>query len=97
MLKTHTLTIGALHRRGFRVRLDELGLPYTEHRGLVDSDIIVKLYTPEHHEAYKVFARDCRAFMLYLAELERQEEEEELARKNRFRRLTFRKPLTSLK
>lgn len=97
MVKTQTLTIGAIYRRNFRVRLDELGLPYTEHRGLVDSDIIVKLSTPEHDEAYKVFARDCRAFMAQLAELDRQEEEEKLARKNRFRRLTFRKPLTSLK
>lgn len=96
MIGSKTLSIGALYRKGVKVRLDELGLPYTEHRSLVDSTIIIKVYTRHQVAAYDVFMDEFIAFMRRLEALDRQEAQEELARKNKFRRLTFRKPLLSL-
>jgi hypothetical protein len=96
MIGSKKLTIGAMYRKDVKVRLDELGLPYTEHRSLVESIIIVKVHTEQQKAAYDVFMGEFTAFLRRLAALDRQEELEELARKNRFRRLTFRKPLTSL-
>lgn len=96
MIGSKRLTIGAAFRKRWMIRLDELGIPYTEHRTFVDSDIIVKIYTTQQKSAYDVFMREFSAFMRLLEALDREEEREELERKNRFRRLTFRKPLVSL-
>lgn len=96
MISSNRLTVGALYRKGVMIRLDELDIPYTEHRSLVDSVIIVKTYTAQQEAARKVFMREFIAFLRRLEALDRQEEREELDRKNRFRRLTFRKPLVSL-
>lgn len=96
MIGSKRLTVGALYRKDIMIRLDELGIPYTEHRSFVDSVIIVKVYTNEQVSAYNVFMREFAAFVRRLEALEKQEAREELARKNRFRRLTFRKPLVSL-
>lgn len=96
MIGSKKLTIGAMYRKSVMIRLDELGIPYTEHRTFVDSVIIVKVYTNEQKTAYNVFMGEYMAFVQRLAALDHQEEQEELARKNRFRRLTFRKPLLSL-
>lgn len=96
MIISKRLTVGALYRKDIMIRLDELGIPYTEHRSFVDSDIIVKVYAKQQVSAYNVFMREFIAFVRRLEALEQQEAREELARKNRFRRLTFRKPLVSL-
>lgn len=96
MIISKKLTVGALYRKEIMIRLDELGIPYTEHRSFVDSDIIVKVYTKQQVSAYNVFMREFIAFVRRLEAIEQQEAREELARKNRFRRLTFRKPLVSL-
>jgi phosphoribosylanthranilate isomerase len=96
MFKSYRYEFGAMYRKGVMVRLDELGLPYTEHRTLVDSVIIVKTYTKEQEAAYRSFSADVRAFMVQLHEIEMEEERQELARINRFRKLTFRKPLKRL-
>jgi hypothetical protein len=58
--------------------------------------IIVKVYTKQQEQACKIFMREFIAFLRRLEALDQQEAQEELARKNRFRRLTFRKPLLSL-
>ena len=77
--------------------MDELGLTYKEHKGLVDSDFIVQTFTPAQEAAAKVLREDVKAFVRKLARIEREEERQEqnkkIARKNRVRRLTFRKPL----
>lgn len=96
MISSNRLTVGALYRKGVMIRLDELGIPYTEHRSLVNSVIIVKVYTKQQEAACKIFMREFIAFVRRLEALDRKEAQEELARKNRFRRLTFRKPLLSL-
>lgn len=96
MIGSKKLAVGALYRKDIMIRLDELGIPYTEHRSFVDSVIIIKVYTNEQVSAYNVFMREFTAFVRRLEALEKQEAREELARKNRFRRLTFRKPLVSL-
>lgn len=96
MICSEKLTIGAAFRKRWMIRLDELGIPYTEHRSFVDSVIIVKVYTKQQVTAYNVFMREYITFVRRLEAIDREMEQEELARKNRFRRLTFRKPLRSL-
>lgn len=104
LIKTHRLEIGALHRRDVMASLDELGLPYQEHRSFLDSTIIVKIYNERQLKALRIFQRAFQAWTARLQaaddEYERKELDRknrgELARKNRWRLLTFRKPLTSL-
>jgi hypothetical protein len=104
-IETYTLEIGALHRKQIKVRLDQLGLHYVEHRGLVESIIIVQVFNDAEERALHIFKREFLAFVRRLqaidAEIENEKFEREyqiekrkLARKNRWRRLTFRKPLT---
>lgn len=106
-MKSYTYTVGSAHRRDFMVRLDELGLPYTEHRNMIKSTIIVKTFTAAHEEAYYEFELDVEDFTNRLDEVKRQraerkqeacrkEQAEKLAKKNLFRKLTFRKPVQSL-
>lgn len=96
MISSHRLTIGAGFRTKWLIRLDELDIPHNEHRTLFDSVIIVKIYTHRDKAAYSVFMDEFNVFLRRLAKVDRELEQEELARKNRFRRLTFRKPLTRL-
>lgn len=106
-MESYTYTVGSAHRRDFMIRLDELGLPYTEHRTMFNSTIIVKTYTEAQEDAYFEFKLDVADFQERLDKIKRQrkarkqealrkEQAEKLARKNRFRKLTFRKPLKSL-
>lgn len=106
-MKTYTYEIGASYRRSFMIRLDELGLPYSEHRTMFGSTIIVKTYTEAHEDAFWEFQLDVQDFQRRLKENKRKQAErkqeklrkeqaEKLASKNRFRKLTFRKPLKSL-
>lgn len=106
-MESYTYEVGSAHRRDFMVRLDELDLPYTEHRTMFSSTIVVKTYTESHEDAFWEFQLDVADFQKRLNEVKRQravrkqeaerkEQAEKLARKNRFRKLTFRKPLTSL-
>lgn len=108
LITSKTFRIGALYRKMVMVRLDELGLPYVEHRTLVDSTIIVRLFTNAHIGAYNIFAPEMKAFIARLQEIDDAEENEryfkkmekkneKLARKNRWRRITLRKPLARLK
>jgi hypothetical protein len=96
MICSERLTIGAAFRKRWMIRLDELDIPYTEHRSFVDSVIIVKVYSKEQEAAYNVFMAEYMAFVQRLLDIDLEIEREELARKNRFRRLTFRKPLRAL-
>lgn len=103
-MESYTFTVGAAHRRDFMIRLDELGLPYKEHRALTKSTIVIQTFTVEHEDAYYRFALDVSTFVLRLNALKEQrklrelealrdEQLKKLARKNFFRKLTFRKPL----
>jgi hypothetical protein len=106
-MESHTYNVGASYRRDIMIRLDELGLPYTEHRTMLSSTLVVKTYTTAQEDAYDQFAFEVAAFQKRLNQVKRQRAEkkkealrkeiaEKLARKNRFRKLTFRKPLKSL-
>lgn len=106
-MESYTYTVGSVYRRDIMVRLDELGIPYTEHRNMLKSIIVVKIYTEAQEDAYCRFEVEFAGFERRLREIrrrqldakreaERKEQAEKLARKNRFRKLTFRKPLTSL-
>lgn len=117
MIGSTKITISALHCKDFMIRLDELGVPYKERRGMLDSVIVIKVYTAQQEAAYDVWAQEFTAFERNLTETARQEARAELARKNqclridtldwcekreesvrknRFCRLTFRKPLVCL-
>lgn len=104
LLKAHRLEIGALYRKDVMARLDELGLPYREHRSFLDSTIIVKTYNEAHLTALRTFKREFKAWQARLQAAEDKYDREQIARKNhkelvsknRWRWLTFRKPLTSL-
>ena len=106
-MTSYTYTFGAAVRRDFMIRLDELDLPYTEHRTMFESTVIVRTRTVAQKDAYYEFELECADFQRRLKdsqrraanrrqEVLRQEQAKKLARKNRFRRLTFRKPLQSL-
>lgn len=106
-MASYTYTFGAAFRRDFMIRLDELDLPYTEHRTMFDSTVIIKTHTIAQEDSYYTFEIEFADFQRRLKdsqreaarrrqEILRQEEAKKLARKNRFRRLTFRKPLQSL-
>lgn len=106
-MESYTYTIGSAYRRDIMVRLDELDIPYTEHRNMLKSIIVVKTYTEAQEDAYYQFEIEFAAFERRLKEVrrrqlaakreaERKEKAEKLARKNRFRKLTFRKPLHTL-
>lgn len=106
-INTYTLEIGALHRKGVMVRLDQLGLRYVEHRGFLESTIIVKAFNDADIKALYKFRYEFAEWLKYLQviddEIENEKLEREhhlaqkkLARKNRWRRLTFRKPLKRL-
>lgn len=105
-MKTYTYTIGSAYRRDIMIRLDQLGIPYTEHRTMFNSTIIVKTRTLAQSDAYYVFEREFAEWQRRLRKAKRQaeqrrleilrkEEAKKLARKNLFRRLTFRKPIQS--
>ena len=104
MLNSYRYDVGAMHRKKFMVRMDELGLTYREHRGLLDSVLIVQTYTEADERAARQFDREARAYIRQLEAIDRAVELEEIARKerkelariNRKRRLTFRKPLAAL-
>lgn len=105
-VETYTYTIGSAYRRDIMIRLDQLGVPYTEHRTMFNSTIIVKTRTLAQGNAYYVFELEFAEWQRRLKdakrqaekrrlEVLRQEEAKKLARKNRFRKLTFRKPIQS--
>jgi hypothetical protein len=111
MFNSYRFEIGSSYRQDFMIRLDELGLPYTEHRNWIKSTIVVKTYNDEQAEAFYEFSIEFRdwekrlkAHQRKIEQARHQERLEEirkenakkLARKNRFRKLTFRKPLHTL-
>lgn len=93
-MKTYTFTINPKFRRDYMALMDEAGLPYTEHRS--DSTIVIQIETEAHEDAYSLFAVKLATFVAELNVEKLQIQEKKLARKNRFRKLTFRKPLTTL-
>lgn len=106
-MSTYTYTFGSAYRRDFMIRLDELDLPYTEHRTMFDSTVIIKTHTVAQEDAYYGFELEFADFQRRLEdakrqatrrrlEILRQEQAKKLARKNLFRKLTFRKPVQSL-
>lgn len=107
LIRTHTLEIGALHRKDVMIRLDQLGLSYVEHRGFLDSTIVIQVLRERDASALLLFRAEFIAFVSKLQAIEDEIEREELerknrinlkklARKNRWRELTFRKPLKAL-
>jgi hypothetical protein len=105
-VKTYTYAIGAAYRRDIMIRLDQLGIPYTEHRTMFNSTIIVKTRTAAQEAAYSTFELEFTSFQRRLKDAKRQaerrrlealrqEEAKKLARKNLFRKLTLRKPIES--
>lgn len=107
-INTYTLELGALHRKDVMVRLDQLGLRYVEHRGLLDSTIVIQIFSERDASTLLVFKREFTAFVRRLQAIDDEIEREEvdrkyfiyrkkLARKNRWRRMTFRKPLVVLR
>jgi hypothetical protein len=106
-IETFTLEIGALHRKGVMVRLDQWGLRYVEHRGFLDSTIIIQVFSDADLKKLYKFKHEFRTWQLHLQAIDDEIENEKLdreyhlaqkklARKNRWRRLTFRKPLKAL-
>lgn len=107
MISSYPLEIGALHRRDVMIRLDQLGLSYVEHRGFLESTIVIQIFSEREAKILTVFRRDFLAFVRRLQAVEEEIEREnferqlradrkKLARKNRWRGLTFRKPLAFL-
>lgn len=106
-MQSYTYEVGSLRRKEFKIRLDELGLPYSEHSSsFFASTIVVKASTKEHEAAADRLMLEVEELQQRMIEAKNRraaEEQEkirmekaiELARKNRFRRLTFRKPLKS--
>lgn len=105
---TERFRVGAIYRREVMSWLDEFGVPYVEHRGLLDSIIVAKVYTEAHLIGFRNFSRRYNALVTHMKALDAEERREErqrkqdildakLARKNRWRKMTFRKPLTKLK
>lgn len=108
MISSYPLEIGALHRRDVMVRLDQLGLSYVEHRGFLESTIVIQIFSEREAKILLVFRREFLAFVRRLQanedEIEREDLErkiliyrKKLARKNRWRTLTFRRPVLSLR
>lgn len=108
LIATERFEVGAIYRREVKSWLDEFGVPYVEHRGLLDSVIVAKIYTESHKFGFERFAKRYNALVDYVKALDAEERREErqrkqdildakLARKNRWRKMTFRKPLTKLK
>jgi hypothetical protein len=106
-IETYTLEIGALHRKAVMVRLDQWGLRYVEHRGFLDSTIIIQVFNDADLKKLYKFKYEFRAWQLHLQAIDDEIENEKLereyriaqkklARKNRWRRVTFRKPLKAL-
>lgn len=73
-------------------RLDELSLAYKELRG-AESVIVVYLENEAEIKAFNGFLPDFMAFEEKLRENDLDKNRRWLARKNRFRRWTFRQPL----
>lgn len=106
-IETFTLEIGALHRKSVMVRLDQWGLHYVEHRGLIESTIIIQVFNDADLKKLYKFKYEFRAWQLHLQAIDNEIENEKLereynraqkklTRKNRWRKLTFRKPLKAL-
>lgn len=74
-------------------RLDELEVPYKEnYHGKGISSIVVTLNTEAQNDALMTFLTELLSF-INLQKVEAEKAQKKLARKNRWRRLTFRDPL----
>lgn len=76
--------------------LNEVGVPYAEHRTAFGSTIAIQIETEAHEDAYNLFVIKCATFVAQLNVEKLQKQEKKLARKNRFHKLTFRKPLHTI-
>lgn len=95
-MKTRTIPAGTKYRRDYLGMLDEVSLQYTEHRTASGSTIVIQIETEAQEDAYNFFVIKWATFVAQLNVEKLQKQEKKLARKNRFRKLTFRKPLTTL-
>lgn len=104
-IATERFRVGALYRREVMSWLDEYGVSYSEHRGLLDSVIVAKAYTERQMIGFRKFAKHYNAFVTHIEALDAEEKRERLvqeqdrtrakiARKNRWRKMTLRKPLS---
>lgn len=98
--QTEKYQIGHLHSREFRIALSEWDLPYEEHKGLLESVFVIKAGSPRDATKLVAFNHEAHAWMERIEAMRQQRNDEEQARRlrrvNRFRRVTFRKPLSEL-
>jgi hypothetical protein len=95
-METHMLVIRDTFCKEWMTRLDALSIQYYALHGR-ETVLMVKLQTEEEVRAYNAFLPDFMAFEEQLRATYLKKQQKKLARKNRFRRLTFRKPLLSLR
>lgn len=102
---TQTLEVGDLYIVKTKARLDQLGLSYTCERGFRDTTITIKTSCPSEKVSLKKFMVEVNQKLQELKELDERFEQEaiewenrqKLEKINRWRRITFRKPLETLK
>lgn len=101
---TETLEVGDLYIVKTKARLDQLGLRYTCERGFRDTTITIEASSESEKASLKKFMVEVNQKLQELKELDERfkqdviewENRQRLAKVNRWRHLTFRKPLTSL-
>lgn len=101
---TQTLEVGDLYIVKTKARLDQLGLSYTCERGFRDTTITIKASCQSEKASLKKFMVEVNQKLQELKEIDERfkqeaiewENRKKLARKNRWRGLTFRKPLAFL-
>jgi hypothetical protein len=102
---TQMLEVGDLYIVNTRARLDQLGLSYTCERGFRDTTITIEASSESEKASLKKFMVEVNQKLQKLKELDERfkqdtiewENRQKLAKVNRWRRLTLRKPLTSLR
>lgn len=101
---TQTLEVGDLYIVKTKARLDQLGLSYTCERGFRDTTITIKAACQSEKASLKKFMVEVNQKLQALKDLDERfkqdaiewENRQKLAKINRWRRLTFRKPLKRL-
>lgn len=105
MTRTETFEFGIAHRRNMRILLGQLDIPYVEHKGLITSTFIVKV-SQANRLSYKIFLNEVQILIQEIEardearaleewQAEKAKSDSRLARKNNWRKMTFRKPVSS--
>ena len=88
-----TLSVGALYRRAVRTHLLSEGVRYREEKYFVDSDFIVYIRTRSDAKAYIELIHYIIEIQAEVMARNAVEKRDEAVKKNKFRKLTLRKPL----